>query len=183
MADDIRLRLNGVDELLAALRALPQVLRGRVLRNSLAAGAREIRDAGKAAAPVLRKPSRRRAVGTIRSNIVVRTSKLARQAGNVGVYVSVRPLRGARTKKLGRAGASNPNDPYYWWWQEFGWTPGHRKARMRAPRRAAAPRRVPGRRFLTGAARSAGERAIDVFIKDVVPQIEKLNRKGALNVR
>ena len=186
MADDVRLAIKGVDELNAALRAIPDVLRKRVLRNALAAGAREIRDAAKAAAPVLRLPSTRRRPGTIRSNIVVRTSKTARQAGDVGVFVGVRPLRGARARKLGTAGASNPNDPYYWWWQEFGWTPGHRKsqsgAAKRMPRKNAAPRKVPGRRFLTGAATSAGEKAIGMFMKAVVPQIEKLNYKGALNV-
>lgn len=182
MADDIRFQLNGVEELVTALRAIPEVLGKRVLRNALAKAARVIRDTARANAPVLRVPSRRRKPGTVRANIVVRTSKIARVAGDIGVYVSVRPLRGARTKKLGRAGAANPNDPYYWWWQEFGWTPNHGKARTRRQRRAAAPRRVPGRRFLTGAAISAGERAIDVFMKDVVPQIEKLNRKGALNV-
>lgn len=187
MADDILIKLNGIDELKAAVRAIPDVLRKRVLRNALAAGAREIRDAAKAAAPVLRVPSKRRRPGTIRENVTVRTSKTARQAGAVGVFVGVRPLRGARTRKLGTAGSSNPHDPYYWWWQEFGWTPGHRKSRSvsakRMPRKHAAPRKIPGRRFITSAANSAGERAIETFMKAVVPQIEKLNQKGVLNVR
>ena len=50
----------------------------------------------------------------------MRTSKFARQQGNAGVFVGVRPLRGARERKLGRRGATNPNDPYYWWFVEFG---------------------------------------------------------------
>ena len=186
MDDDILLRLNGVDELNSALRAIPDVLRKRVLRNALAEGARVIRNAAKAAAPVLRFPSKRRKPGTIRENITVRTSKTARKAGDVGVFVGVRPLRGARTRKLGIAGASNPNDPYYWWWQEFGWTPGVRRPKAAGSNRRqirVKSSRVAGKRFLTNAGQSAGPAAIDTFMKAVVPQIEKLNAKGALNVR
>lgn len=187
MADELRLQLSGIDELKQALRAVPDALRKRVLRNALAVAGREIRDAARAAAPVLKSPARRRTPGTIKSNIVVRTSKRARQAGDVGVFVSVRPLRGAREKKLGRRGAENPRDPYYWWWQEFGWTPAGRRAinvtaKTRSLNRAA-PRRIQGRRFITNAARDRGESAIATFMKAVVPQIEKLNHKGALGVR
>lgn len=186
MADEIALRLNGADQLMAALSQVTGALRKRVLRNALAAGAREIQRAAQAAAPMLRFPSRRRSVGTIRKNITVRTSKFARQAGDVGVFVGVRPLSGSRQKKLGKRGASNPNDPYYWLFQEFGWTPrGPRKhflGGVLRTRRSSAGHRIPGRKFITVAAQNRGEAAIATFMKTVVTQIEKLNQKGALNV-
>lgn len=187
MADEILMRLTGVDELKRAVADLPKVLRRRVLRNALAEGARVIQRQAKAAAPVLTLPTRRRRPGTVRANISVRTSKSARARGDVGVYVGVKPLRGARERKLGRRGADNPNDPYYWWWQEFGWTPAGRRSQRgsRIVRRATQARRgrIPGKRFLSGAAQSRGPEAINTFLRAVVPQVEKLNRKGALNVR
>lgn len=183
MADEIFMRLTGVDEFKRALTELPKVLRRRVLRNALAEGARVIQRPAKAAAPVLTLPTRRRRPGTVRTNIAVRTSKLARQRGDVGVYVGVKPLRGARERKLGRRGADNPNDPFYWWWQEFGWTPAGRRG-SRSVRRASQARRgrIPGKRFLSAAAQNHGPAAIATFMRAVVPQIEKLNRKGALHV-
>jgi HK97 gp10 family phage protein len=52
--------------------------------------------------------------GTVKQAIRVRTSKADRRAGDVGVFVNVRPA------KAGQRGAKNPNDPFYWRWLEFG---------------------------------------------------------------
>lgn len=111
-------QVKGLDELKRKLADVPKALRKRVLRNALAAGAREVRDVAKRNAPVLtlgtsmkapyRKP------GTVRDAIRVRTSKADRKAGDVGVFVNVRPA------KAGARGAKNPNDPFYWRWLEFG---------------------------------------------------------------
>ncbi|MDY0748506.1 HK97-gp10 family putative phage morphogenesis protein [Paucibacter sp. R3-3] len=124
MAGDIEVRISGLDELKAQLRALPDKLRRQALRNALAAGGRLVRDAIKARAPVLRSPHRYRKAGTLRDAIRVRTSKQARQAGDVGVFVNVKPLKGRAIAKFkqasGLTGAQNPDDPYYWQWQEFG---------------------------------------------------------------
>ena len=108
--------VKGLDELKRKFAELPKAMRKRVLRNALAAGAREVRDAAKRAAPVMslgtslnapyRKP------GTVKQAIRVRTSKADRQQGDVGVFVNVKPLKGGSAK--------NPNDPYYWRWLEFG---------------------------------------------------------------
>jgi len=213
MADEIYLKLEGVDQLKAAVKAIPEQFRKRVLRNALAAGARQIRDAARAAAPTLKVPRKGRKPGTVREAIVVRTSRVARQSGDVGVYVGVRPLRGIRERRLGRRGADNPNDPYYWWWVEFGHKLVPRSASVRAGgvgltlykqrlrngrilqrvrefrktsitgRRRAPVGYVSGRRFITNASKAVGQQAIDKFMATVVPQIEKLNAKGALNVR
>lgn len=106
--------VHGLAEYKAALMALPDKLARRVLRNALAAGARQVRDDAKARAPVLSAPSQRRRPGTLRDAIKVRTSKRDARAGNVGVFINVKPAKG------GRRGAKSPVDPYYWRWVEFG---------------------------------------------------------------
>ena len=115
MADNIAVR--GVDDFKAKLLELPRAMRRRVLRNALAAGARLVRDEAKRNAPVLsaayikapyRKP------GTVRGAIRVRTSKQATRAGDVGVFVNVKPAKGSNR------GGKNPNDPFYWRFLEFG---------------------------------------------------------------
>lgn len=110
--------VSGLDELKRKLSEIPKAMRRRVLRNALAAGAREVRDTAKRGAPVLnlgaslkapyRKP------GTVKQAISVRTSKLDRKEGNVGVFVNVRPA------KKGHRGAKSQNDPFYWRFLEFG---------------------------------------------------------------
>lgn len=125
MADDsITVRVRGLDELKAQLQALPDKLRRRLLRNALAAGARLVRDEARRAAPVLRQPDPRRKPGTVRDAITVRTSKHARREGHVGVFVNVRPLKKEAVRQYkagsGKSGATNPNDPFYWRWLEFG---------------------------------------------------------------
>ena len=117
MAGEV-VRIEGLDELKRKLSEVPKAMRKRVLRTALAAGAREVRDVAKRNAPVLtlgtslntpyRKP------GTVKQAIRVRTSKADRRAGDVGVFVNVRPA------KAGQRGAKNPNDPFYWRFLEFG---------------------------------------------------------------
>lgn len=108
---EITVQVNGLAELRAQLMALPDKLRRQALRNALAAGARLVRDEARRRAPVLQKPDPRRKPGTVRDAIRVRTSKQARRAGDVGVFVNVKPFK---------RGANSPNDPYYWRWLEFG---------------------------------------------------------------
>jgi hypothetical protein len=112
----IEARVTGIPDLRAQLRSIPEKLRKRALRTALAAGARVVRNEAQRLAPVIsasapavlkgyRKP------GTVRKAIAVRTSKIARRSGDVGVFVNVRPA------KKGMRGAKNPNDPFYWRWQ------------------------------------------------------------------
>lgn len=111
-------QVKGLDELKRKLADVPKALRKRVLRNALAAGAREVRDVAKRNAPTLSLGSALKAPyrkpNTIKQAIRVRTSKADRKAGDVGVFVNVRPA------KTGARGAKNPNDPFYWRWLEFG---------------------------------------------------------------
>lgn len=162
MADEIQ--IEGMAVLIAKLKDVAPKLRKKAMRMALAAGARKIRSIAREAAPVLgdktaagRKPNKYRRPGTLRNAISVRTSKIARQGGDVGVFVSVRPL------KRNLRGAKNPNDPFYWRWQEFGWTPasGTRKGlagrqamnlRRRASR-AGVKSEIDGKGFMTSAAK------------------------------
>jgi HK97 gp10 family phage protein len=114
-------RVKGLDDLKRKFREIPRVLRTRLLRNWLAAGARLVRDEAKRLAPVLKKPARYRKPGTVRDAIRVRTSKAARRAGDVGVFVNVKPVATGKTAEgVKRRGAKSAIDPFYWRWLEFG---------------------------------------------------------------
>lgn len=162
MADSVLIRLDGVDELRAALKDASEKIRKRAVRSALRKAAALIRDDAKARAPVLQSPARYRSPGTVRRRISVRASKFARQAGDEGVFVSVKPLRGkADTRRYGKAGARNPSDPFYWRFLEFG------------------TRKMGARPFLGPAARARGEEAIRLFMRETVPFINKLNEKAS----
>jgi hypothetical protein len=122
-------QLHGFDEAIAKLKAIPVALAKKTLRNGLAAGGRLVRDEAKRLAPVLRTPSPYRKPGTVRDAIKVRTSKVARRAGNVGVFVNVKPLKSAQIRAFKKSafarggkfgGQYNPDDPFYWQWLNFG---------------------------------------------------------------
>ena len=159
MAGEV-VRIEGLDNLKRKLAEVPKAMRKRVLRNALAAGAREVRDVAKRNAPVLtlgtslnapyRKP------GTVKQAIRVRTSKADRRAGDVGVFVNVRPA------KAGQRGAKNPNDPFYWRFLEFG------------------TRKMPARPFLQRAT-SALPKALTIFQERVAKWINETDRSGQVN--
>ena len=141
----VSIELQGADDLIAELRSLPDKMRRQILRTNLAAGGRLVRDAAKARAPVLQGRDRRRRAGTVRDAIKVRTSKRDRKAGDVGVFVNVKPAAGAS------------KDPYYWRWIEFGRSAGmtRRKISGSGKQRKTIPVRVgaiPAAGFLAGAA-------------------------------
>lgn len=175
----------GLADLTAKLKALPVVLRQRVLRNALAAGARLVRDEAKRRAPVLSPAKAAKAPyrkpGTVRQAISVRTSKVARREGNVGVFVNVRPAKGAqyrtetlRSRLLGvkvkrrtlktvsQRGAKSKNDPFYWRWLEFG------------------TRKMAPRSFLQPAADKLPA-ALARFNTEVTRWLAKVNQRGDLS--
>jgi HK97 gp10 family phage protein len=169
-------KIEGLDDLKAKLRDLPRKMRVRVLRNALSAGARLVRDEAKRNAPVLAQADRTpyRTPGLVRKSISVRTSKRDRRAGDVGVFVNVRPA------KSGQRGAKSPTDPFYWRWLEFGWNParaGESRAQRRKLNRAGASKRRPGDKFLTNAA-SKLPQALEVFKKQVGVWLQKVNASG-----
>lgn len=106
--------IKGFDELAAKLRAIAPTLRKQALRNALAAGGRLVRDEARRNTPILARPTSYRTPGLVRKAFSVRTSKEARRAGNVGVFVNV------RRATAGSLGAKSRLDPYYWRFLEFG---------------------------------------------------------------
>jgi HK97 gp10 family phage protein len=153
VASEFGAKVSGIPDLRAALAGIVPKLRRQALRNALSAGARVVRDAARAGAPVLRIGSRTpyRTAGTVRKAISVRTSKVARRAGNVGVFVNVRPA------KLGQRGGKSKTDPFYWRFLEFG------------------TKKLGASRFLQSATGRLNQ-ALQVFIAKIGPAIEKLNR-------
>lgn len=160
MSDGITAELHGVDELKRALEQVPDKLKRKGLLKGLRLAGNIVRDAARRDAPLLQEPTPYRKRGTVRKAIVVRTSKFARRAGDLGVFVGVRPLRGARTKKLGAAGAKNPNDPFYWQFLEFG-----TKKMAKRPMLAVGAGKL--------------EQAADVVIREATSAINKINTGAA----
>ena len=73
------------------------------MRGALREAGKVIQAAARAAVPVLKVPTVRRSVGTVKKNILVRASKFCASSGRRRVYINVRGIRGkARVKKLGR---------------------------------------------------------------------------------
>jgi len=160
MSQEFEVELKGVDELKRALEQVPDKLKKKGLLKGLRLAGNLVRDTARRSAPVLQTPTPRRNKGTVRKNIVVRTSKFARKAGDLGVFVGVRPLRGVRTKKLGAAGAKNPNDPFYWWFLEFG------------------TKKMSKRPFLADGAKKL-DQAADIVIRESTSAINQINTGAA----
>ncbi len=173
--DVVSVRISGIDDLNRALADITPQLRKKVLLNALRKAARVVSGAAKAAAPVLSRPHPYRTRGLVKRRISVRTSKIARRAGDVGVFINVKPAPGARFRttrsrflgittsrrtlvKKSQRGAQSATDPYYWRFLEFG------------------TRKMRARPFLQPAADKLPE-ALAGFEAEVIPAIEKLNRR------
>jgi HK97 gp10 family phage protein len=173
-------KVTGLPDLKEALAGIVPKLRRRALRLALAAGARVVQKAARAKTPALNASSLMvrkgwRASGTVKKAISVRTSKLSSRRGDVGVFVNVRPLPGAKYKtvkglfggqrrvlvKASQRGAKNPNDPFYWRWLNWGTKRGVRAVK-----------------FIEAGATKLPV-ALQVFIAKIGPAIEKLNKPKA----
>jgi HK97 gp10 family phage protein len=178
----ISAKVRGIPELKAALGGLVPKLRRQVLRNALAAGARLVRDEARRRAPVLQPTLRApyRKPETVRKAISVRTSKIARRAGDVGVFVNVRPA------KRGQRGAKNPNDPFYWRFVNWG-TKAHAKgsksgytsrARLIVRRHTRSTGKTKAAKFMEAGVGMLPA-ALQIFKVQIGPQIAKLNKPKA----
>jgi HK97 gp10 family phage protein len=121
--DGVFATFKGLPDIRRSLLAVVPEMRVRALRNALGAAAGVVRKAARSRTPILKlttyggQSAYRRGIrkpGTVRDAISVRTSKVAKRRGNVGVFVNVRPVKG-----LNRS-AKSRNDPFYWRWLEFG---------------------------------------------------------------
>jgi HK97 gp10 family phage protein len=175
-------KVSGIPDLKEALAGIVPKLRVRALRNALAAGARLVQRKAINEAPSLSMNALAvrkgyRTPGLLKKRISVRTSKVARKAGDVGVFVNVKPASGAKFKTttykvLGlvtrtrrqvaksQRGAKSPNDPFYWRFVEFG------------------TKAVRARKFLQAGAQQLPA-ALQVFLAKIIPAINKLNKPKA----
>ena len=156
--DGVELKISGYEELYKTLAEFTPKLRKRAVRNALAAGARVVRDAIKPGVPVLKNAMKApyRKPGTVRDAIAVRTSKIAARAGDVGVFVNVKPAKGANR------GGKNPNDPFYGKFVQWGY-------------RSPSGRVMPGAHFLEKGVAVLGN-ALAVFEATLGPQIQRLDQ-------
>jgi len=183
----IEVRLSGMEELQRELAAMPEKLRKRALAAAWRKAAAIARTQAKRQAPKLdvSKPESAyalrkgiRAVGTVSRAISLRPSGRDRKRGDVGVFLNVRPAKGAAR------GGKNPRDPFYWRWLEFG-----RQIRSKGQRvtyassgrlrvrtvRANTGRQEPAK-FLQNAA-ALFPQILQRFTAEVKPAFEKLARR------
>ena len=175
-------KLEGLDQLMRSLRDVPNNLRKKALTKALRAAGKVVLDEARARAPVLSGTARNRKAGTVKKAIKLRVSKMDKRQGNVGVFINVKPLTKAQigtfkaTAGKKASGATNPNDPYYWRWLEFGHKIVPRSSKRLKQRHMAATGRVAARPFLRPAADKL-EEAKRVFERTVLPEIAALNKE------
>jgi HK97 gp10 family phage protein len=156
----------------ASLNSLPDKLRKKVLMSALRKGAAVVRKAARDATPVLQTPTPYRTKGLLRKKLSVRVSRVSKAAGNVGVFVNIKPAEGTQytkhnilgvkyktVKRVSQRGARSPLDPFYWRFVNFG-----TKKRNR----------LPAAKFLEAGA-AALPQALEIFEREVVPAIEKFD--------
>lgn len=175
-AEGVTVKITGLAELKRAFNGLPDKLRNKVLVKALRAGGRVVQKAARQAVPILAEPGPYRTKGLLRRKLSVRVSKSSKRAGDVGVFVNVKPLKGG--------GAKNKLDPYYWRFVAFG-----TKAHTIKPKTAHALafgggviKQVhhPGSKasnFMQAGA-DALPAALTAFEQAIVPDINALNRLG-----
>lgn len=186
MADGIVTRIEGLADLKIAIEALKSDLRKRVVRGALRDAARPMVRQARTDAPVLKSTAKYRTPGLLKRSIKIFGSKRQNgRDGTIGIYIAVRG-----NKKLiaaGGKGWKNPNDPFYWWWQEFGFTAvgrkkigggaRHREGRIAERVRGGTARKIPGKKFMTNAFESMKGAAVEIFEQRIAHHIEKANRR------
>lgn len=113
----------GIEKLKFALENVEKKLRTRVVRESLKLGAKAVQKEIRKNVPLLKKDSKTktRTRGLVKSKVSVRPSGVDKRKGDIGVFVNVRPAKGASL------GAKSKKDPFYWRFINYGWSPGNRK--------------------------------------------------------
>lgn len=181
MADGITTRIEGLADLKIAIEALKTDLRKRVVRGALRDGARPMVRAARTNAPTLKSETRYRTPGILKRSIKTFSSKQQnRQNGTIGIYIAVRGqkkfIKAARA--AGGSGGKNPFDPFYWWWQEFGYTAtGRRRTSTRPGRRYTGARKIPAKHFMTRAFEQHKNNAVNIFQQRVATHIDRANRR------
>ena len=150
-------KIDGLDDLNAAIKQLSFDLKRKVVRSALRDAAKPIQKAAVANAPTLQGEHPYRLPGTLKRSILVKASKLKNgKNGEIGVYIAVRKRKGLG----GKASARNPFDPFYWRFLEFG------TSKMKA------------RPFMNPAFEANSTRAIDIFKARLKVRMDQANRRA-----
>lgn len=112
-------RIEGLKELAAALRALPEKVARNGLRAGVYAGAKVIQDEARLRAPVYTGPVEQGhpPPGTLKRSIIMKQIREESGPRNQVFYVLVRS--GKKYRKQGKKGDKS-QDAFYWRWVEFG---------------------------------------------------------------
>ena len=157
--------VQGFKELNKALDDLPRNLQRRAVNKGVRAGAALVRDRAKLNVPVRS--------GALRRNIKIKARR-RRDRGivqyDVGVEFGKRNLSAARKKR--------GEDPYYWYFQEFGYRAvGRAKAKGRKgrERRKNNARKIPGKRFMRNAFGSTRNAVVNKIRDELANEINRLS--------
>ena len=155
------MELAGDKRLRRQFAKLPGVMQKKVVRKSLRAGARPVKEAAKRFAPVGKTKN-------LRGSITVRAMRRSRKAIVVNVITASGNLFKGTT--------------FYAGFQEFGWKTGSRKRSLttrRQGRRIKAARRVkvPGKKFMERAFAVTKDLALSIVNRELRQRIEAAARK------
>lgn len=164
MADSVTMEVLGMKELIDNIKALNLDVNVEA-RKAIFAGAYEVKKTASQLAPVLAEPTKNRTPGTLRAR--VRVIKLKdRGTGWHNALVRVKRLTKGQISKYkkatGKFGKDNPNDPFYWWWVEFG------TAKMKA------------RPFIRPAFESKKETVVEIIKRRLAARIKKENKRRGI---
>lgn len=175
------MKLEGIDDFNRALSELTQDLRKKVVRSALRAGMKPIIAHARAHAPELKTPHPYRIRGLLKSRIVAATSRIARQRGEIGLYMKPMPVKGVSK------GAKSPLDPFYYRFVAGGFhavgrqrVAGGRRTRklnLAARVRHGSARFVEGKDFIGAAFRAKGDEALAIFTRTLKARIDAANRR------
>ncbi|HEI9807231.1 TPA: HK97 gp10 family phage protein [Proteus mirabilis] len=116
------IKISGLAELSQYLKALEKNVGKRIARKAMNAGAMELKQEIKHRVPILKETVPHRRKGTIKRNIHSKTK--VQRNGQVKTRIWVKSLSGKKVSAFkqatGKSAALNPNDPFYWWFVEFG---------------------------------------------------------------
>jgi HK97 gp10 family phage protein len=171
VADGFELTITGLEEALAELRALPQVIQQRVMRGAVAKGASVIRAEAVRRAPVYDGPALGAAhapPGTLRQAIY--QARIPSQCTPVREVFRVDVRKGKR-----KAGRGASVDAYYASWVEYGHFArvphAMTKTAKAAGRALGVARHVPAHPFMRPAIEAAGPAAIEAMRAYIVQQL------------
>lgn len=111
------MRIEGLSQVLAAMRRLPVELQEKAMGEAVAKGAMVIAKEMQDTVPVLQEPNERRVAGLLRR--MIKATRGVRRDFEASAFVAIRRLSKRAYAKLRQTAAEALLDPYYWRVLEF----------------------------------------------------------------